>query len=248
MASTKDEKKTEDVQKLEMMRHSASHVLAEAVTSLFKDVKLGIGPAIQDGFYYDFDLPRPLAPEDLPVIEDKMRELIGKAEPFTRQTVSKDEAKRLFKSQPYKLELIEEIPDETVTIYKEGDFTDLCRGPHVASTRDIGKVKLLSIAGAYWKGDEHNPMLQRIYGTAFFTQKEIDDYLAKLELAAKSDHRKLGSELELFTMAAKGSDDSPHHRDILERRALEARLPVCLYPAHRPPRPLEDERALGLLP
>jgi threonyl-tRNA synthetase len=200
MANTKDEKKTEDVQKLEMMRHSASHVLAEAVTSLFKDVKLGIGPAIQDGFYYDFDLPRPLAPEDLPVIEDKMREIIGKAEPFTRQIVARDEAKRLFKSQPYKLELIEEIPDETVTIYKEGDFTDLCRGPHVASTRDIGKVKLLSIAGAYWKGDEHNPMLQRIYGTAFFTQKEIDDYLAKLELAARSDHRKLGSELELFTI------------------------------------------------
>ena len=200
MASTKGEKKTEDVQKLEMMRHSASHVLAEAVTSLFKDVKLGIGPAIQDGFYYDFDLPRPLAPEDLPVIEDKMRELIGKAEPFTCQIVARDEAKRLFKSQPYKLELIEEIPDETVTIYKEGDFTDLCRGPHVASTRDIGKVKLLSIAGAYWKGDEHNPMLQRIYGTAFFTQKEIDDYLAKLELAARSDHRKLGSELELFTI------------------------------------------------
>ncbi len=200
MASTKDEKKTEDVQKLEMMRHSASHVLAEAVTSLFKDVKLGIGPAIQDGFYYDFDLPRPLTPEDLPVIEDKMREIIGKAEPFTCQTVARDEAKRLFKGQPYKLELIEEIPDETVTIYKEGDFTDLCRGPHVASTRDIGKVKLLSIAGAYWKGDEHNPMLQRIYGTAFFTQKEIDDYLAKLELAARSDHRKLGSELELFTI------------------------------------------------
>jgi len=200
MASTKDEKKTEDVQKLEMMRHSASHILAEAVTSLFKDVKLGIGPAIQDGFYYDFDLPRPLAPEDLPVIEDKMRELIGKAEPFTCQTVARDEAKRLFKSQPYKLELIEEIPDETVTIYKEGDFTDLCRGPHVASTKDIGKVKLLSIAGAYWKGDEHNPMLQRIYGTAFSTQKEIDDYLAKLELAARSDHRKLGSELELFTI------------------------------------------------
>jgi threonyl-tRNA synthetase len=200
MASIKDEKTTVQEQKLEMMRHSASHVLAEAVTSIFKDVKFGIGPAIQDGFYYDFELPRPLKPEDLPVIEDKMRELIAKGELFTCQTVTKAEAKKLFAGQPYKLQLIEEIPDETVTVYREGDFTDLCRGPHVASTRDIGKVKLLSIAGAYWKGDEHNPMLQRIYGTAFFTQKEVDDYMAKLELAAKSDHRKLGAELELFTI------------------------------------------------
>ncbi len=200
MASTKDEQKTEQERKLEMMRHSAAHVMAEAVTSLFKDVKLGIGPAIQDGFYYDFQLPRPLTPEDLPVIEDRMREIIKKAEPFTCETVSKEEAKKLFADQPYKLELIEEIPDPTVTVYRQGNFTDLCRGPHVASTKDIGKIKLLSIAGAYWKGDEHNPMLQRIYGTAFFTQKEVDDYLAKLEMVAKSDHRKLGSELELFTI------------------------------------------------
>lgn len=200
MASTKDEKTVAKEEKLEMMRHSASHVLAEAVTSIFKDVKLGIGPAIQDGFYYDFELSRPLTPEDLPVIEDKMRELIAKGEPFTCQTVTKAEAKKLFANQPYKLQLIDGIPDETVTVYREGDFTDLCRGPHVATARDIGKVKLLSIAGAYWKGDEHNPMLQRIYGTAFFTQKEVDEYMAKLELAAKSDHRKLGAELELFTI------------------------------------------------
>jgi len=196
MASTKDEKS------LEMMRHSASHVLAEAVTSIFKDVKLGIGPAIQDGFYYDFELPRSLTPEDLPVIEEKMREIIAKGEPFTRQTVTKAEAKKLFAGQPYKLQLIDELPEgETISVYREGDFTDLCRGPHVATTRDIGKGKLLSIAGADWKGDEHDPMLQRIYVTAFLTQKEVDDYMAKLELAAKSDHRKLGAELELFTIS-----------------------------------------------
>jgi threonyl-tRNA synthetase len=200
MPDLKDEQTVIREQKLETMRHSASHVLAEAVASIVKTVKFGIGPAIQDGFYYDFELPRPLTPEDLPVIENKMRELIARGEPFTCQTITRPEAKKLFTGQPYKLQLIEEIPDETVTVYREGDFTDLCRGPHVDSTGDIGKVKLLSIAGAYWKGDEHNPMLQRIYGTAFFNQKEVDGYLAKLELAAKSDHRKLGAELELFSI------------------------------------------------
>jgi threonyl-tRNA synthetase len=132
MPDLKDEQTVIREQKLETMRHSASHVLAEAVASIFKNVKFGVGPAIQDGFYYDFELPRPLTPEDLPVIENKMRELIARGEPFTCQTITRPEAKKLFTGQPYKLQLIEEIPDETVTVYREGDFTDLCRGPHLA--------------------------------------------------------------------------------------------------------------------
>ena len=181
------------------MRHSASHVMAGAVLSIFPDARFAIGPAIEDGFYYDFDLPRPLTPEDLPVIEEKMREIIKANLPFDHREISKSEAKQLFASQPYKLELLDEIPDDKVGIYRQGDFTDLCRGPHIRSTGEIKAFKLTSIAGAYWRGDEHNAMLQRIYGIAFGSQKELDEYLARLEEARKRDHRKLGKELEIFT-------------------------------------------------
>ncbi len=194
------EVKTEEESKLETMRHSASHIMAEAVLSLFPDAKFGIGPAIENGFYYDFELPRRLTPEDLPVIEARMREIIKKDLPFTCTSIGKKEALTLFAAQPYKIELINEVPDENVSIYREGNFTDLCRGPHVGSTGEVKAFKLLSIAGAYWRGDEKRPMLQRIYGVAFKNQKELDEYLKKLELAEKSDHRKLGSELELFTI------------------------------------------------
>jgi len=183
---------------LKAMRHSASHVMAEAVLSIFPDAKFAIGPAIEDGFYYDFDLPRTLTPDDLPVIEKKMGEIVKADLPFKHREISKAEAKKLFSDQPYKLELIEEIADDKVGVYEQGNFIDLCRGPHVKSTGEIKAFKLTSIAGAYWRGDEHNAMLQRIYGVAFGSQKELDDYLARLEEAKKRDHRKLGKELDLF--------------------------------------------------
>ncbi|OGO29873.1 MAG: threonine--tRNA ligase [Chloroflexi bacterium RBG_16_56_11] len=180
------------------MRHSASHVMAGAILSMFPGARFGIGPAIEDGFYYDFDLPRPLTPEDLPVIEANMKEIVGADLPFERREIGKSEAKQVFASQPYKLELLEEIPDDKVGVYRQGGFVDLCRGPHVGSTGDVKAFKLTSIAGAYWRGDEHNAMLQRIYGVAFNSQKELDEHLAQLEEAKKRDHRKLGKELEIF--------------------------------------------------
>jgi threonyl-tRNA synthetase len=187
--------------KLETMRHSAAHVMAEAVLSLFPKAKFGIGPAIEDGFYYDFDLPRPLTPEDLPVIEEKMRGIIAANLPFTRQELTKAEAKRLFAAQPYKLELLDEIPEEKVGIYRQGSFVDLCRGPHVAATGEIKAFKLTSIAGAYWRGDEKKPMLQRIYGVAFNSRKELDEYLTLQEEIKKRDHRKIGKDLDLFVFS-----------------------------------------------
>ena len=186
-------------EKIEKLRHSASHVMAEAVHSLFPSVKFGIGPVIEDGFYYDFDLPRSLTPEDLPVIEAKMAEIIAQDLPFTHEEVEKEEARRIFAYQPYKLELIDEIPDERMTIYRQGSFIDLCKGPHLSSTGEIVAFKLLSIAGAYWRGDERRPMLQRIYGVAFDTQKELNQHLERLVEAAKRDHRRLGRELDLFS-------------------------------------------------
>jgi threonyl-tRNA synthetase len=186
-------------EQLERMRHSASHVMAEAVQSLFTGAKFGIGPIIENGFYYDFELPRPLTPEDLPVIENRMREIIGQNAPFVMEEMNKDGARKLFATQPYKLELIDEIPDTSVTIYKQGSFTDLCRGPHLASTGEVKAFKLTHIAGAYWRGDEKRPMLQRIYGVAFESQEELDDYLSRQAEATKRDHRKLGKELDLFS-------------------------------------------------
>ena len=187
--------------KLETMRHSASHVMAEAVLSMFPDVKFGIGPAIEDGFYYDFELPRSLTPEDLPVIEEKMKSIIKSDVPFSHREISKKEAKQLFATQTYKLEVIDELTDDKVSIYEQGAFTDLCRGPHVKSTGEIKAFKLTSIAGAYWRGDEHNIMLQRVYGIAFNSQKEIDEYLEVQEEIKKRDHRKIGKDLDLFVFS-----------------------------------------------
>jgi threonyl-tRNA synthetase len=186
---------------LEIMRHSAAHVMAEAVLFIFPDAKFAIGPAIEDGFYYDFELSRPLTPEDLPIIEKKMGEIVKADLPFTHREINKKEAKKLFADQPYKLELIDEITDNKVGIYQQGNFTDLCRGPHVKSTGEIGEFKLTSIAGAYWRGDEHNPMLQRIYGVAFKTQEELEEYLALQEEIKKRDHRKIGKDLDLFVFS-----------------------------------------------
>ncbi|HEX9897276.1 MAG TPA: threonine--tRNA ligase [Dehalococcoidales bacterium] len=196
MADSKDEKAI-DV-KLDTMRHSTAHVMAEAVKSMFHDAKFGIGPTIEDGFYYDFDLPRSLTPEDLPIIEAKMQEIVKANLPFTRELVTKEEARRIFAGQPYKLELIDELPEEKVTVYRQGNFTDMCRGPHVKSTGEIKVFKLMSIAGAYWRGSEKRPMLQRIYAIAFKTRKELDEYLITLEEIKKRDHRKIGKDLDLF--------------------------------------------------
>ena len=187
------------IEKVERIRHSASHVMAEVVQSLFPDAKFGIGPVIDNGFYYDFDLPRSLTPDDLPVIESKMAEIIAQDLPFTSEEVPREEARGTFAAQPYKLELIDEIPEEQMGIYRQGSFVDLCRGPHVSSTGEIKAFKLLSIAGAYWRGDEKRPMLQRIYGAAFETQGELEHYMEVIAEAAKRDHRKLGQELDLFS-------------------------------------------------
>ncbi len=186
--------------RLEKMRHSAAHVMAEAVQSLFPGAKFGIGPSVEDGFYYDFELPRALVPEDLAAIEAKMREVIAANLPFVKEDVSKTKARKLFSEQPYKLELIDDLPDKTVSVYRQGSFVDLCRGPHVDSTGEIKAFKLTSIAGAYWRGDEKRPMLQRIYGVAFDTEIELEGYLTRLAEAAKRDHRKLGKELDLFSL------------------------------------------------
>ncbi|OGC03485.1 threonine--tRNA ligase [candidate division WOR-1 bacterium RIFOXYA12_FULL_43_27] len=184
---------------LSTLRHSASHILAAAVKELYPQAELGIGPAIEDGFYYDFDIPNvTLSAEDLPKIEEKMREIIKKNLPFERVEVKKAEAEKLLKKEKYKLELLKDIPDQTVTFYKTGSFTDLCRGPHIKSTGEVKAFKLLTVAGAYWKGIETNPMLQRIYGTAFLSETELKDHVTRLEEAIKRDHRKLGPELDLF--------------------------------------------------
>jgi threonyl-tRNA synthetase len=191
---------TDEDEKLEIMRHSTAHIMAGAVQSIFPEAKFGIGPAIEDGFYYDFDLPRPLSPDDLPVIKAKMSEIITSNVPFVREEMDKEEARRLFATQPYKLELIDEIQDDKVSLYRQGTFVDLCRGPHVSSSGEIKAFKLISIAGAYWRGDETRPMLQRIYGVAFATEEALTEHLKKLDEAARRDHRKLGKELDLFSI------------------------------------------------
>lgn len=196
------------------VRHSAAHIMAEAVLEKFPSAKIAIGPPIEDGYYYDFDLPRPLTPEDLEGIEKRMREIIKSGATFERKVISADDAKKLFHDQPYKIELIEGLESGTVdeygnpvsekpeiSTYTQGIFTDLCRGPHVDSTTQINPdaVKLLNVAGAYWRGDEKRPMLQRIYGTAWNNPQELEDYLWRVEEAKKRDHRKIGQELDLFS-------------------------------------------------
>lgn len=206
-------KKYEDSQ-LFRLRHSTAHVMAQAVLEKFPDAKIAIGPAIENGFYYDFDLPRALTPDDLKEIESTMRRNVGKSASFEKEVVNADEARKLFEDQPYKLELINDLEsglqDEhghaiseklEISVYRHDDFLDLCRGPHVENISEINPqaFKLLNVAGAYWRGDEKNPMLQRIYGTVWESPKELDQYLKQLEEARKRDHRKLGRELDLFS-------------------------------------------------
>jgi threonyl-tRNA synthetase len=187
---------------LEIMRHSAAHLMAEAVRDLFPGVKVAIGPAIESGFYYDFDVPEPFTPEDLEKIESHMAELSAKDEPFLRDEMDRGRALGYFRSQEeaYKVELLEEIPTEQVSLYQQGNFIDLCRGPHLPSTGYIKAFKLTATSGAYWRGDERRPMLQRIYGTAFVTPEELAHHLELLEEAKRRDHRRLGRELGLFSI------------------------------------------------
>jgi threonyl-tRNA synthetase len=188
---------------IDKLRHSAAHVMADAVKRLWPDAKLTIGPPIETGFYYDFDKDQPFTEEDLAKIEALMREIVSADHPFKEREVTRDQAIEYFtqRNEPYKVELAQGIPEgERITLHSHGEFTDLCRGGHCATTGEIKAFKLLSVAGAYWRGDERNKMLQRIYGTAFFSKKELDEHLQRLEEAKKRDHRKLGKELDLFSI------------------------------------------------
>ncbi|HHU69933.1 MAG TPA: threonine--tRNA ligase [Thermoanaerobacterales bacterium] len=215
----------DDEEGKKIYRHSASHILAQAVKRLYPNVKLGIGPAIENGFYYDFDTENPFTPEDLEQIEEEMKSIIKEDLSFERIIVNKEEAIKIFKEhgEIYKIELIENLPqDAEISLYKQGDFVDLCAGPHVLSTGKIKVFKLLSLAGAYWRGDERNKMLQRIYGTAFLKKKDMDQYLNRIEEAKKRDHRKLGKELDLFSL----QDEGPgfpffHPKGMVIRNKLE---------------------------
>jgi len=187
--------------RLYRMRHSAAHMMAEAVLEVFPEARFAIGPPIDTGFYYDFDLPRSLTPDDLGDIEARMRQQAAENYRFEHSEITKEEARGIFAKQPYKLELIDGIKVPNVSLYRHGPFLDLCEGPHVASTGQVPPFKLMSIAGAYWRGDEHRPMLQRIYGALFETQEELDQHLLMLEEARRRDHRRLGRELGLFTFS-----------------------------------------------
>ena len=214
-----------DKEFLDTYRHSTSHIMAHAVKELFPNTKFAIGPAIADGFYYDFDCDHALTQEDLPLIEKKMIEIVKANKPFVRKELPREEAVKYFQDRDeiYKVELINEITDDTVSIYEEGDFVDLCRGPHLESAGKVKAFKLLSVAGAYWRGDEKNKMLQRIYGVSFPSKDELKKHLTFLEEVKKRDHRRLGRELDLFSM----NDDIGaglvlwHPRGAATRRAIE---------------------------
>ncbi len=219
------EQKNQNEKQLQIMWHSCSHVLAQAVMQMFPEAKLGIGPAIEDGFYYDFDLPRSLIPEDLQIIEKKMKKIIKENYQFKKEIVDRKKAIEFMKKirQFYKVELLKEMKDKKVTVFRQGDFVDLCAGPHLDSTGEIGPFKLLSIAGAYWKGNEKNPMLQRIYATCFETKKQLNDYLKKLEEVEKRDHRKLGRKLDLFSLPEEIGGGLPiwHTKGAILREIIE---------------------------
>lgn len=212
---------SDDQKALDTLNHSTSHIMAAAIKKLFPGVKFAIGPSITNGFYYDFDLEAPIAPEDLKTVEKEMERIVRQNLKFEKSELSKDAAAILFKDDPYKLELIRDIADEKVTIYTTGDFVDLCAGPHIDSTAKVGAFKLLSIAGAYWRGSEKNKMLTRIYGTAFYSKEELKHYLDAVEKAKRSDHRIIGKDLELFSF----HDEAPgfpffHPKGMLLQNAI----------------------------
>jgi len=188
-----------DKKAYDILNHSSSHIMAAAIKKIFPDAKFAIGPSIKEGFYYDFDIDKNISTEDLPLIEEEMKKIIKADYKFEKKEISKKEARELFKNNPYKIELIKDIEGDSVRIYSSGDFIDLCSGPHISSTGKVGAFKLLSIAGAYWRGSEKNKMLVRIYGTSFFEKEELKKYLDRLEKAKRSDHRKIGKDLDLFS-------------------------------------------------
>ncbi|MCY9074003.1 threonine--tRNA ligase, partial [Bacillus inaquosorum] len=197
---------------LQIMRHSTAHLLAQAIKRIYKDVKFGVGPVIENGFYYDVEMEEAITPEDLPKIEKEMKKIVNANLPIVRKEVSREEAKARFAEigDDLKLELLDAIPEgETVSIYEQGEFFDLCRGVHVPSTGKIKEFKLLSLAGAYWRGDSNNQMLQRVYGTAFFKKADLEEHLRMLEEAKERDHRKLGKELKLFANSQKVGQGLP---------------------------------------
>lgn len=217
---------------LELLRHSTAHLMAEAVADLFPDTKFGIGPSIEDGFYYDFETSHTFTPQDLEKIEARMHELVKEAKPFTRSVCSRAEALSEFAKQTYKQELINDLPeDATISTYSNGSFADLCRGPHVPNASHIKAFKLMKIAGAYWRGDSNRPMLQRIYGTAWLSQKDLDAYVTRLEEAEKRDHRKLGKELDLFSFHEEAGAGLPvyHPKGTRVLRLLQDWLRDILY-------------------
>ncbi len=217
---------------LGILRHSTAHVMAEAVKDLFPLAKFGIGPSIEDGFYYDMEIGRSFSPEDLAAIEERMRQIVAEDKTFKRTELDRLEALDAFEEQPFKQELISELPEgETISTYTQGAFTDLCRGPHVPSTARLGAFKLTKIAGAYWRGNSDNPMLQRIYGTVWFNQKDLDAYLMRIEEAEKRDHRKLGKELDLFSFHEEAGAGLPlyHPKGARVLRLLQEWLRSVLY-------------------
>jgi len=218
---------------LEILRHSASHIMAQAVKRLFPKAKLGIGPAIKNGFYYDFGIDGTVLSQNLDRVQKEMRKIIKEDLPIEKEVLTKEKATKVFRQreEPYKVQLLEEIEDETVTVYRQGEFVDLCRGPHLESTGKLRFFRLTSVAGAYWRGKEGNPMLTRIYGTSFYTEKELEDYLGKIEEAKRRDHRKLGRELDLFSISSDlGAGLVIYHpkgallRDIIENFEKEEHL------------------------
>ena len=239
--------------------HSSAHLMAEALESLFPDTKFGIGPAIENGYYYDIDLgDRKLSEEDLAKIESKMKELAKQNNAYQRREVPKEEAIGYFshKQDPYKLELLEGLEDGKITFYTQGNFTDLCRGPHIPATGVIKAVKLTNVAGAYWRGNEKNKMLTRIYGITFPKQQELEDYLVLIEEAKKRDHRKLGRELELFTFSEKvgaglpmwlpkGAMQRERLQQFLQKAQIESGYFAGDYPAHWQQEAVRDLRSLG---
>ena len=219
-----ESEKMMEASNLSTLRHSTAHVMAHAVKNLFPDAKVTIGPSIEEGFYYDFDVKEPFTPEDLEKITAEMEKIIASKSDFVRSEISRDAALEMFKDEPYKLELINELPeDEVISIYQEDSFTDLCRGPHVGNTGEIKAFKLIRTSGAYWRGDERNPMLQRIYGTAYASQKDLDNYLEMLAEAEKRDHRKIGKELDLFSLQEEAGPGLVfwHPKGALVRKLLE---------------------------
>jgi len=218
---------------LDTLRHSTAHIMAQAVKRLFPRAKLGIGPAIKDGFYYDFEIDGDVLSQNLAKIEKEMRKIIEEDLPFERKVVDKERAREIFKerNEPYKLELLEEIDDDKVSLYQQGEFVDLCRGPHLERTGEVKFFRLLSLAGAYWRGKEENPMLSRIYGTSFFKEEDLEKYLNQIEEAKKRDHRRIGKDLDLFSLSGElGAGLVIYHpkgallRDIIERFEKEEHL------------------------